>query len=165
MWELLGSNSLLGTSREGNEPCFAWTPALMSGFSGTCFFPVGICFTGQLTSWTRKETSFTCILLTAGDYVWKTQAMQCILQHTSNSTPHHHTPSSFCGTLWPEAPPETRSSAHFHSPETTCLTTHNRRKWKSQWMSRETKSNWPVSQTFKKHKYFKWVTQKMFSTW
>lgn len=52
MWELLGSNSLLGTSRVGWEPGLAWTPAPVSGFRGTCFFPVGTCFTGQLTSWT-----------------------------------------------------------------------------------------------------------------
>lgn len=52
MWELLGSNSLLGTSRVGNKPDLEWGPlvALASGFRGTCFFPVGICFTGQLTS-------------------------------------------------------------------------------------------------------------------
>lgn len=56
IWELLGSNSLLGTSREaGKEPGLAWTPALRSGLRGTCFFPVGTCFTGQLTSW-GKDT-------------------------------------------------------------------------------------------------------------
>lgn len=56
MWELLGSNSLLGTSKVGKEPDLLWGPALVSGFRGTCFLPVGICFTGQLTSWIEGQT-------------------------------------------------------------------------------------------------------------
>lgn len=47
MWLLLGSNSLLETSKEGQEPDLVW---LLSGFKGTCFLPVGTCFIGQLTS-------------------------------------------------------------------------------------------------------------------
>lgn len=52
IWLLLGSNSLLGTAREGQLPGLDW---LLSGFKGTCFLPVGTCLIGQLTSLKRNE--------------------------------------------------------------------------------------------------------------
>lgn len=114
MWELLGSNSLLGTSRVGWEPGLAWTPAPVSGFRGTCFFPVGTCFTGQLTSWTgwRKNRRWPS---------FKRQKVWINVRTSRGEIPHTHTPSAFCDTLWPAAPPETQSSAHSHCPEMASL--------------------------------------------
>lgn len=54
MWLLLASNSVLGTISVGKDIDFV---CLVSGFKGTCFFPVGTCFMGQLTSCKNSENS------------------------------------------------------------------------------------------------------------
>lgn len=102
MWLLLGSNSQLGTSKEGQELGLLW---LELGFKGTCFLPVGTCFTGQLTSCRKRQ-----------EEVGPTEAADVL-----HVAPSFCLPCVFYGRLWQAAPLRRQNFDHSQNSEMAFL--------------------------------------------